>query len=551
MLGAIKRNMKFFKIVLLFLLTNFSSLMVFAQEEAIDTSYVNEVHMVKGDLETLTVYSLTRLSLNDPSIVDIVNVDDKKILLVAKNIGQTSLFLWDEKGKRQISIHVYTQGLDFTKERLMRLFAAANIGEVSLGINDQEGKIVLVGNLSEEKKAHFDQITAPFANEIINLVKAVKTEEMVQVDMQITELNETLAKALGIDWTTSVTYNETLPKFDDGSISDLLKIGDFARAAALSAKVSALVEEGKARILSQPRLVVISGQEASFLVGGEIPIKTTTTTDSGSTQENVSFKPYGINMTVTPTVVENRVDVLLNVSVSEVDTSTASSVNASVAFSTRSASTRLNLEDGQLIILAGLIKKNNSEKIKKVPFLGDIPIVGLLFRSKSQPAELEQELIISLRPHILSNVEGLQESVISPAVSAATLPIEEVRVTLEEPPQPSAPSTEVLSKEAPLNIPDEIFEYIQTVQDKISKAIEYPRDALKYGWEGKVKIGLLILQDGSLALASVKESSGYEIFDENALNTAKDMAPYASFPPDTDLQELNITIPIVYSLNKD
>ncbi len=93
-------------------------------------------------------------------------------------------------------------------------------------------------------------------------------------------------------------------------------------------------------------------------------------------------------------------------------------------------------------------------------------------------------------------------------------------------------------------------EYVNDVQRKISQSIMYPQEARQYGWEGTVKLGVLILNDGTLAFALVKESSGHDIFDEGALNTTKRLAPFSAFPPDTDLQELNMTIPIIYSLSQ-
>jgi protein TonB len=93
--------------------------------------------------------------------------------------------------------------------------------------------------------------------------------------------------------------------------------------------------------------------------------------------------------------------------------------------------------------------------------------------------------------------------------------------------------------------------YVRDVQQRISQSIVYPREAKQYGWEGTVKVGVMILDDGTLAFALVKESSGHDIFDEAALNTTRQLAPFQAFPSDTDLQELNITIPIVYSLTNN
>ena len=103
----------------------------------------------------------------------------------------------------------------------------------------------------------------------------------------------------------------------------------------------------------------------------------------------------------------------------------------------------------------------------------------------------------------------------------------------------------------PPGSPSNIDEYVRAVQQKIAQAIVYPQEAERAGREGTVRLSLLILSDGTLATAMVRESSGYEIFDEYTLNTARKLAPYSSFPSNTDLRELNVTIPVVYSLKKN
>jgi len=286
-------------------------------------------------------------------------------------------------------------------------------------------------------------------------------------------------------------------------------------------------------------LVVISGEEASFLVGGEIPIRTMTFSGSGSSQENVSFREFGISMSITPTIIKEKIDVVMNLEVSEIDASTASSISEEVAFSTRSASTHLYLDDNQTIILAGLIRHAESETLTKIPYIGDIPILGILFRSRANTVpESDQELVIALTPHILAQRENPKSTVVSDESNADS---QGHRAAGMRPYQRATPYY--------LGIPKEMTAYVRDVQQRISQAIVYPREAEQYGWEGTVKLGVLILNDGTLAFALVKESSGHDVFDEVALNTTKQMAPFSVFPSDTNLQELNVTIPIVYRLD--
>lgn len=556
-----------------------------AQSDLIDTSVTDEVYMIQGEVVTLKVDGLTRLSVTHPEVADIVEADDKEVMLVGQSVGQTVLFVWDNLGKRTIMIHVFSKDLELTRKRIERLLASAGIEEVNLEINEKEGKIFATGELLPEKKEDYDRLVEKFSGEMEDLVKEKVIDDLIQIDMQVTELSTTLSKTLGIEWFTGTqtvsgnkittttsggfapTYGEIQPSFD-GSIGDFFKIGEFQRAtnSALVAQVNALLSEGKARVLSQPRLVVVSGEQASFLVGGEVPIRTTTATGSGATQENVEFKNFGISMDITPTIRKGKIDIDLGVEVSDIDAATP--VAGEVAFVTRSAQTKLYLDDGQTIVLAGLIKHNTSETVKKVPFLGDVPVLGLLFRTKDRPADKDQELVIALTPTILSSAKNQ-------STKKDKAQEKDIMVSSEKPLPPQkeasssvAESSQTMTEASPLKkdtdqkptvktwpqypgVPLEMVDYVQALQRTIAQAIVYPREAEQYGWEGTVKLTLLILNDGTLAFALVRESSGYNIFDEYALNTAKNIAPYSSFPSTTQLQELNVTIPIVYSLKRN
>ncbi|MBI3618080.1 MAG: TonB family protein [Candidatus Omnitrophica bacterium] len=574
--------------------------------EVIDTTTAKEVYLIKGELVSLTADGLERISITDPEVADILKADEEEILMVGKIAGQTTLFIWDKQGKRALLVHVFSQDLELIKERLEALFKVADINEATVEIDGREGKVVISGDIPKYKKEQFSQIVDKFSDDVLNLAKDEEIDDLIQIAVQITELSSTLSKSLGVNWTTgssktlSFAYPETLPDLN-GSPKDYFKIGDFERTSALLATVNALIARGKARVLSQPKLVVKNGGEASFLVGGEIPIRTTTTNQSGGTQENVSFREYGISMNITPEIRKEKIDITLNVEISDIDASNA--VGSNVAFTSRSAQTKLYLDNGQTIVLAGLIKQNRSEAVNKVPFLGDIPIVGLFFRNKSNPsADTDQELVIVLTPTILERNRGKTPVAAVQKVKAeetsakeAESIVQEVKADSPAPPlagpaqqndapaPPAVVETEAQTEaEAAVSVvaepiisnvvpdvpalpepvtstaasfppasPSNIDEYVQAVQQKISQAIVYPQEAERAGWEGTVKLSLLILSDGTLATAMIGESSGHEIFDQYTLNTAKNLAPYSSFPPNVDLRELTVTIPVVYSLKKN
>jgi len=513
-----------------------------------------EIQLLKGDVYSVATDNLTRVSVTDPNVVDINNAKPQEVTLIGKEPGQTALFIWDKAGKKTFIVRVVEEDLGILQSRMASLLESAGLNGIDIKENTQEGKIVLTGTLPEDKLTSLENIVDPFANRVINFVKKEEIKDLIQIDMQITELSTTLSKAMGVDWTSgtgdslSPSWQETLPTAT-GKFRDLFKLGGFNRTGAIVAKVDALITEGKAKILSKPRLVVVNGKEATFLVGGEIPIKTTTTNATGgSSQENVEFKEYGVSMAITPTIKDGKVDVLMNIEISDIDASKPAGND--VAFLTRSAQTQLSLDDRQTIVLAGLIKRSKSRIEKRVPLLGSIPIVGLLFRSKTTPApDDETEVVISLTPTILRATKKPAVPAVLAEPVSAEVPSTVGSAVVEEPIMATGP---VLTKNAAalsVTVPASIEPYARSVQEKISSAIAYPYEAQENGWQGTVKLSLVIRKDGSLRDAVVRESSGYDVFDKDALNTAQILAPYNPFPESIAEEQLTVTIPIVYSLD--
>ncbi len=547
---------------------------------AIDSNSLTNLSMVIGELVNLKAYELTRVSIANPEIADINSADDKSIVLVAKNIGQTSLFLWDKFGRRTIMIQVNTQDLVMVKERIQTLLEAVQLDDVSLDINENEGKVVCSGTLTEEEKSVFIRVAEPFMGDLILLFKETVIDDLVLIDAQVTELNQTLTSSLGVDWQTGdntnlfINYTETLPS-TDGDVADYFKIGDFNRTSSLLAVVNAMVEEGEGRILSKPKLLVKSGEEASFLVGGEIPIRTTTSTSSGTTTENVDFKDYGISMNITPAVTNNnKVEMGLKLEITEIDESVK--VGSDVGFTKRNTETQLLLDDNQTVVIAGLIKNKSQETIKKVPYLAEIPFLGALFRNKSIPSNQDQELVISLTPHIRPQTKTERPKSKAKVKAERSQQQREQSLLIQNKRKMQAQGADFSQAKRPVvvpkyvsalnnqekenkrskelasvyqGIPEEMSTYVYDVQKKIFDAIKFPQQARDHGWEGVVKLELLILEDGTLAFVLVDDSSGFEVFDENAVQTARKVAPFGSFPRGTTLQELNLTIPIVYNQN--
>lgn len=533
-----------------------------------------EIQLLKGDVYSVKTKDLQRVSITDPAVADISDAKQNEVQVVGQTPGQTVLFVWDTSGKRTIIVRVLAEDLALVKARIKTLLERAKITGVNLEQNDLEGKVMLSGNIPEDKMEAYTAIIDGFQGSVINLVKKEEIVDLVQIDMQITELSTTLSKEMGLNWmmpssTNTGTYiHGTIAETNNpqtGKIADVFKLGDFNRTSQIMVAVNALLQEGKAKILSKPRLVVKNGKEATFLVGGEIPVRTTTTNASGGTStNNVEFKQYGVSLAITPTIKEGKVDIVLNVEISDVDGS--KNYGSDTAFLTRSAQTQLYLDDHQTIVLAGLIKKSASEKVERVPFLSKIPVIGLLFRNTSTPTPKEDtEVVISLTPTVIKNVKADTAKNVEQVQAAASAPVAAVKqlpvsvlpqpVVTKPVPPPTVRNTEalpVIAKNAAsiaVSVPENLKPYAEAVQQRISSSIAYPYEAQENGWQGTVKLSLVIRKDGSLRDVFVKETSGYDVFDQDATNTAQILAPYAPFPATMVQDEITVTIPIVYSLD--
>jgi pilus assembly protein CpaC len=571
---------KFFIIAFSFALLAFLMPRLSADE---DTSQINVIDMVTGDIQTVAVNNLTRVSVTSPEIADIADAKSDKVSVLAKKAGETDLFLWDAGGKRSIKVRVVNEDLSAVKARVEKVLEEANITGISLEENLDISKVVVSGAIPKEDKNRLENILQPYSDNLLNLVKEEKNEDLIQVDMQIIEIQTSFEKDLGVLWgnpvlttgsssggsTTSglLTETENLPSTNgNGKIGDFFKIGSFSRSG-LQATVNAFIQEGKARLISKPRLVVLNGKQASFLVGGEIPTINTTTNATGTSQTtSTNYSQYGVNVTVTPTIREGKIDVLLNVDIRDIDaansTAATSSSSAQTAFITRTASTDLFMDNKQTIVLAGLIKYSDNEQVTRVPFLSSIPLVGALFRNRSTPSpDSNTEMVIILTPMVLADKKFADKQVVMPTPSQRDS-WEEINARYEHEPLLSSwpAAKEVTPKEevtpvdstkeeqpAAVDLPV-MTAYARMVQERISKAISYPNAVGKGGsLAGTVKLKLHILKNGSLGSAEVMESSGNYILDQAAMQAAKTAAPYDVFTTGMNQEGMIFTIPIIYN----
>lgn len=205
---------------------------------------------------------------------------------------------------------------------------------------------------------------------------------MVQVSVEVAEINNDMAKELGIEWPDEFSFGEVsysgqgrMPEYLP-EIPSVLRLGEISRYSPFFAKLKFLQERGAAKIISKPRLVTKSGSSAKFLVGGEMPV-----ISSGISGGTVEWKEFGIKMEIKPMVLEGKeIDVSIRAEISRVDWSNM--VYNYPILSTREAESSVKVKSGETITIAGLNETKKQEKKKGIPFLVDIPFIGLLFGKK-------------------------------------------------------------------------------------------------------------------------------------------------------------------------
>ena len=485
-------------------------------------AWEQEVEMVVNELRIFPVYSLHRVAVGDPAVADLSVLSDRELMVIAKKAGITNLIIWDESGQRSFNIIVLAKDLEKIAQRIRGLFVSSDIRGIRVKIEGD--KIYLIGEvLTEGELNKIKDILVPFPN-VVNLVKLKERQPLVEIDVNVLEVAIDDLKTLGMDWSTSLPISYTEPTTGEGDIPKLWNSFRWSRGNVI-AKLNFLIEEDKARTLANPKLVTLSGKEASFLVGGEVPYITVET--EGRTK--VEWKDYGVNLKINPLVnSKNEIKAQIEAEVTDLDWANAvtHSGYSIPAFKKRQAQTELFLNEGDTIFLAGLIKNEDSRNVERLPWLSRVPILGELFKS-TQFRDKRTELVISITPRIIGEKASPEYLTSEMVKQEAVLAAQRRFPAYSEESSPLA-------------------YYTDMIEDIITRNVTYPDQAQETQEEGIVKIDLRLLSNGRLKEAKIKESSGSSALDQAALNAVQKLAPYPSFPSQITQKELRLTVPIVF-----
>lgn len=372
-----------------------------------------------GEMRVLTLPDVARVAVGDGHVINAVTSDDKEVLVFARNAGSSNLTIWLNTGKHQ-SYHIQVKepsqqhALSELKQLLQRI--------PKLRVTEVGDTVVVEGEqLSAHHRQQLEELKSRYA-QIVDLSSAMPWEPMVLLDVQVLELPRNFMRELGVQWAEQSEGGFNVgAAWDAGSHRLLDRPGEvvmpmpyqpgamagyFGLNALLSARIKALTQNGQAVVLAQPQLLARSGATAEFLAGGEVPYSTT----DNNGNVNTSFKSYGVSLKITPFLESNgAVRSHVDVEVSSIDPSL--SIPTGPSLKTRRASTEFNVQSGQTLVLAGFISQDLAENTSAVPGLGQMPILGALFKSKRYQRN-ETELAIFVTPRLVdAQHEGIQQRV--------------------------------------------------------------------------------------------------------------------------------------------
>lgn len=358
---------------------------------------------------------LARVAIGDPAVADVLVMKggDHRggVLLVAKAAGTTNLMVWMKGHERpvvypiEVSPGAATALLDGATPRV-RAFGGDAVISGSTPTMETHRKAVAAATAAKGKDGH-----------VIDM-STIETPGIVQVDVRVVEFSRAVLKAAGINLfkqSNGFAFGSFAPSalnsFTGGATSSFQAQTNAPIASAfnlvlnsasrgLFADLSLMEGNNLARVLAEPSLVALSGQSASFLAGGEIPVPVPQALGTTSIQ----YKPYGVGLTLTPTVLSaKRIALKVAPEASQLDFQNAITINGvSVpAITTRRADTTVELGDGESFVIGGLIDRETRSNVSKVPLLGDLPIIGAFFKELSYQ-QSDKELVIVVTPHLVS-----------------------------------------------------------------------------------------------------------------------------------------------------
>jgi pilus assembly protein CpaC len=362
--------------------------------------------MVGKSLLVNTSERLKRISVTDPAVADAIVVTPTQILVHGRSPGEVSLFIWDELERSQSFDLRVDIDISSVVEEEHKVFP-----DEQINVSSSRSAIVLSGHVTTESVAkRAGQIAEAYTKNVVNVLTfgPVGAEEIL-LQVKFAEVDRSALTQLGVNFVstgatntigtvstgqfggfgpqsiTGTTGGTTGSTTTTEAVNNVLNLFLFRPDIGFGAVIEALQTKNLLQILAEPNLIAVNGKEASFLAGGEFPFPIVQP-GNGFTAVTISFKEFGVRLKFTPEIMPNgNIHLRVQPEVSTLDYSNALTISGFTvpALSTRRADTEFELKDGQSFVIAGLMDNRVTDIYNKFPGLGDIPILGNFFRSKS------------------------------------------------------------------------------------------------------------------------------------------------------------------------
>lgn len=393
--------------------------------------------MVGKSILINTTERIKRVSVTDPGVADPIVVAPTQILVHGRSAGEVSLLIWDElERSRSFDLRVDVD-VSAAAEEERRVFP-----DEQITVTPSRSAIVLSGHVStEDVSKRAEMIAAAYSKNVVNVLTfgPVGAQEVL-LQVKFAEVDRAAALQLGANYFTPGTGNtvgvvgtgqfggstvstttQTTTSNASGTLgvtttntSPLINIVNplnlflFRTDINFGAVVEALQQKSLLQILAEPNLIAVNGKEASFLAGGQFPFPIVQP-GQGFTAVTISFKDFGVKLNFTPVIMPNgNIHLKVAPEVSTLDFANALTISGFTvpALSTRKAETEFELQDGQSFVIAGLLDNRVTDVVDKIPGLGDIPILGNLFKSKSMQKSKSELMVLCTVRRLSANAEA-------------------------------------------------------------------------------------------------------------------------------------------------
>jgi pilus assembly protein CpaC len=396
-----------------------------------ETRQPREIPILNGRGELLRFdKDLTKVAVAEPKIADAVVISPREVMVNAKSAGRTTVVVWqgdNEPLQFNINVSADTSEFDDFKKSVQ-----ASVPDSNINIAGHGETIVLTGSVkSAEESKRAAGMAQTHAKTVINLLQvppapeprqillqvkfaAIDRVALSQVGFNLFSRNGTMLGETSTEMFQAPRFSQL--QFQNGNFSnstvnfaDLLNLFVYRPDLNIGATIKALQNQNLLQILAEPNLVTLEGKEASFLAGGSFPFPILTTTSTGGSTSpviTVQFKPFGVQLTFTPTILPSgAIDLKVSPEVSALDFANAVTLQGFTipALSQRKADTEVVLREGESFAIAGLIDNRVIKEIAKFPVLGNVPILGWLFKSRSSQKSAD-ELLVVVTPHFVKPI---------------------------------------------------------------------------------------------------------------------------------------------------